>query len=53
MEHYFRKAKQNRIYQDVVDQIQASILDGKITPGSKLPPLPEVQVGPPPGGLSP
>lgn len=38
MEHTFRKAKQNRIYQDVVDQIQTSILDGKITPGSKLPP---------------
>lgn len=38
MELTFRKAKQNRIYQDVVDQIQTSILDGKITPGSKLPP---------------
>ena len=38
MEQYFRKAKQNRIYQDVVDQIQATILDGKITAGSRLPP---------------
>ena len=33
----FRKAKQNRIFQDVVDQIQAAILDGRIGPGEKLP----------------
>jgi DNA-binding FadR family transcriptional regulator len=33
----FRKAKQNRIFQDVVGQIQDVILDGKIKPGDKLP----------------
>ncbi len=33
----FRKAKQSRIFQDVVDQIQAAILDGRIKPGEKLP----------------
>lgn len=33
----FRKAKQNRIFQDVVEQIQDVILDGKIKPGEKLP----------------
>ncbi len=33
----FRKAKQSRIFQDVVDQIQAAILDGQIQPGDKLP----------------
>lgn len=34
----FHKAKQNRIYQDVVEQIQSAILDGQIVPGDKLPP---------------
>ncbi len=34
----FHKAKQNRIYQDVVEQIQRAILDGRIVPGDKLPP---------------
>lgn len=34
----FHKAKQNRIYQDVVDQIQTAILDGQLVPGDKLPP---------------
>ena len=38
MEKLFRKAKQNRIYEDVVAQIQAAILDGEIPPGGKLPP---------------
>ncbi len=33
----FEKAKQNRIFQDVVDQIQEAILDGRIQPGEKLP----------------
>ena len=33
----FRKATQNRIFQDVVDQIQSAILDGEIRPGEKLP----------------
>lgn len=33
----FRKAKQNRIFQDVVEQIQGAILDGRIKPGDKLP----------------
>lgn len=33
----FRRAKQNRIFQDVVAQIQTAILDGKIKPGDKLP----------------
>jgi GntR family transcriptional repressor for pyruvate dehydrogenase complex len=34
----FREAKQNRIFQDVVDQIQEAILHGKLKAGSKLPP---------------
>ncbi len=34
----FHKAKQNRIYQDVVEQIQTVILEGQIAPGEKLPP---------------
>jgi GntR family transcriptional repressor for pyruvate dehydrogenase complex len=33
----FRKAKQNRIFQDVVDQIQVAILDGRLSPGDRLP----------------
>lgn len=37
MSSVFRKARQNRIFQDVVDQIQAAILDGRIKPGEKLP----------------
>ncbi|MCG8333077.1 MAG: FadR family transcriptional regulator [Proteobacteria bacterium] len=37
MAQLFRKAKQNRIFQDVVEQIQDVILDGKIKPGEKLP----------------
>ncbi len=38
MEQLFRKAKQSRIYQDVVEQIQTAILDGEIEAGAKLPP---------------
>lgn len=34
----FHKAKQNRIYQDVVEQIQTVILEGQVAPGEKLPP---------------
>ncbi len=33
----FKKAKQNRVFQDVVEQIQNAILAGKLKPGSKLP----------------
>ncbi|MBA3010532.1 MAG: FadR family transcriptional regulator [Proteobacteria bacterium] len=33
----FKRAKQNRVFQDVVDQIQDAILEGKLAPGQKLP----------------
>ena len=33
----FQKAKQSRVFQDVVDQIQEAILSGKIAAGEKLP----------------
>jgi DNA-binding FadR family transcriptional regulator len=33
----FRAAKQSRIFQDVVDQIQESILSGELSPGDMLP----------------
>jgi DNA-binding FadR family transcriptional regulator len=33
----FKKAKQARVFQDVVEQIQDAILSGKLEPGSKLP----------------
>lgn len=33
----FKKAKQNRVFQDVVEQIQNAIISGKLEPGSKLP----------------
>ncbi len=33
----FRKTQHNRIFQDLVDQIQAAILDGRLKPGDKLP----------------
>jgi len=33
----FRAAKQNKIFQDVVDQIQEAILDGRLNPGDILP----------------
>lgn len=39
----FEKAKQIRIFQDVVDQIQGAILDGRIRPGEKLPPERELK----------
>jgi GntR family transcriptional repressor for pyruvate dehydrogenase complex len=34
----FQKTTPSRIYQDVVDQIQGAILDGRFKPGDKLPP---------------
>jgi len=33
----FRKTQHNRIFQDLVDQIQDAILDGRLKPGDKLP----------------
>lgn len=39
----FRVAKQNRIFQDVVDQVQDIILSGKIKPGDTLPPERELK----------
>lgn len=37
MDDLFKKVSQNRIFQDVVEQIQDAILDGKILPGERLP----------------
>jgi GntR family transcriptional regulator, transcriptional repressor for pyruvate dehydrogenase complex len=39
----FKEAKQNRIFQDVVEQIQDAILEGKLKPGDKLPPEREMR----------
>ncbi|MBF0302514.1 MAG: FadR family transcriptional regulator [Desulfamplus sp.] len=39
----FQKAKKNRIFQDVVDQIQEAILEGKLSPGDVLPPERELR----------
>ncbi|MEH0020974.1 MAG: FadR/GntR family transcriptional regulator [Desulfobacter sp.] len=33
----FKKAKQSRVFQDVVEQIQDAILSGKLEPGTRLP----------------
>ena len=33
----FKKAKQNRIFQDIVDQIEEAILNGRIKPDERLP----------------
>ena len=33
----FRKTPHNRIFQDLVGQIQEAILDGRLQPGDKLP----------------
>lgn len=33
----FKKAKQNRVFQDIVEQIQDAILSGKLEPGTRLP----------------
>lgn len=37
MSEMFREARQSRIFEDVVDQIQEAILDGRLKAGSKLP----------------
>lgn len=37
MQNFFRKARQSRIFQDVVEQIQDAILDGRLQPGQRLP----------------
>ena len=34
----FKKAKQNRVFDDVVDQVEEAIIAGKLQEGSKLPP---------------
>ncbi|MBF0388636.1 MAG: FadR family transcriptional regulator [Desulfamplus sp.] len=39
----FQKAKKNRIFQDVVEQIQEAILNGTLNPGDVLPPERELQ----------
>lgn len=39
----FKKAKQSRVFQDVVEQIQDAILSGKLEPGTKLPPERELK----------
>jgi len=39
----FKKAKQSRVFQDVVEQIQDAILNGKLAPGTKLPPERELK----------
>jgi len=38
MTHLFRAARQNRIFQDVVEQIQEAIIDGQLKVGDRLPP---------------
>ncbi|MFW2367069.1 MAG: FadR/GntR family transcriptional regulator [Desulforhopalus sp.] len=38
MDKLFQKAKQHRIFQDIVDQIQTAILEGKLAAGDKLAP---------------
>jgi GntR family transcriptional repressor for pyruvate dehydrogenase complex len=39
----FRKATQNRVFQDVVRQIEDAILQGTLNPGDKLPPERELK----------
>lgn len=39
----FREAKQSRVFQDVVDQIQEAILQGRLRAGNKLPPERELK----------
>jgi DNA-binding FadR family transcriptional regulator len=39
----FEKPKQNRIYQDVIDQVQSAVLDGRLKEGDTLPPERELQ----------
>lgn len=33
----FRKTRHSRVFQDLVDQIQAAIMDGRLQPGDRLP----------------
>jgi DNA-binding FadR family transcriptional regulator len=39
----FKKAKQSRVFQDVVEQIQDAVISGKLEPGEKLPPERELK----------
>jgi DNA-binding FadR family transcriptional regulator len=39
----FKKAKQNRIFQDVVEQIQEAIISGRLQAGQQLPPERELK----------
>jgi DNA-binding FadR family transcriptional regulator len=39
----FREARQGKIFQDVVEQVQEAILQGKLEAGSKLPPERQLQ----------
>jgi len=39
----FKQAKQNRVFQDIVEQIQTAILDNTFVPGNKLPPERELK----------
>lgn len=34
----FKKTPHSRVFQDLVDQIQSAIIDGRLKPGDKLPP---------------
>ncbi len=34
----FKKTSHSRVFQDLVDQIQSAIMDGRLKPGDKLPP---------------
>ena len=43
MEPLFKIAKQNRIFQDVVNQIEEAILDGRLQEGERLPPERELK----------
>ncbi len=43
MEKIFRAAKQNRIFEDVVEQIQEAIISGKLAVGDRLPPERELR----------
>jgi len=43
MDSLFRAAKQNRIFEDVVEQIQGAIIEGRIKVGEKLPPERELK----------
>jgi DNA-binding FadR family transcriptional regulator len=39
----FEKPKQNRIFQDIIDQVQTAIVDGRLKEGDSLPPERELQ----------